>query len=303
MPAPVPRLNYQHLLYFWTVVRAGSIARACEELHLAAPTVSAQLRTLEARLGGKLLVKSGRTLVPTELGRLVYGYADEIFGLGADLLQAVARRPTDRPMRVGVGVVGAVPNEIAQPLLQAVFSARRPSTLICRAGTLEQLLPLLEAREIDAVVSDASLTSSARPRAYSHLLGACDVHWMAAPALARSLRSRFPRSLDGARILLPTTDSGLRRSLDRWLKRQRLRPDLGGEFEDYALLYELASAGLGAAPVPAVLVEQFRKESGLVPLGPARKVEVELYAISLEREIHHPAILALRERAAKLFED
>ena len=77
------RINYQHLLYFWAVVRAGSLTKACEELHLSAPTVSAQLRTFEERIGEKLLAKSGRRLVPTEIGRLVFSYADDIFGLGA----------------------------------------------------------------------------------------------------------------------------------------------------------------------------------------------------------------------------
>src|SRR5688500_1601809 len=81
MAVPIPRLNYQHLMYFWVVVRTGSLTKACAELHLAPPTVSAQLRTFEERIGEKLLVKSGRRLVPSELGRLVFSYADEIFNL------------------------------------------------------------------------------------------------------------------------------------------------------------------------------------------------------------------------------
>lgn len=94
MRSPIPRLNYQHLLYFWSVVRNGSLTKACTELHLSAPTVSAQLRTFEERLGSRLLMKSGRTLVPTEAGRLVFSYAEEIFALGADLLNALAQRPS-----------------------------------------------------------------------------------------------------------------------------------------------------------------------------------------------------------------
>ena len=60
MMAVIRRLNYQHLLYFWSVVRTGSLTRACEELALSAPTISAQLRTLEARLGEKLLAHEQR---------------------------------------------------------------------------------------------------------------------------------------------------------------------------------------------------------------------------------------------------
>lgn len=301
MALPIPRLNYQHLLYFWAVVRTGSLTKACEELHLSAPTVSTQLRTLEERLGEKLLVKSGRRLAPTEVGRIVYSYADEIFRLGGDLLNALAQRPTRRPMRVIVGVDDVVPKEIAQRLIQSTLALHHPVQLSCREGTLERLLESLHVHELDVVISDSPATPNIRMEAYNHLLGSCDAVWMAAPALARTLRPEFPKSLDGARILLPTADTAIRRSLDQWLDRQNVRPEIVAEFEDYALLREFARAGLGAAPVPEVLVETFRKESGLVQLGPARKVRAEFYAISLERKIKHPAILAICESAERLF--
>jgi LysR family transcriptional regulator, transcriptional activator of nhaA len=301
MALPIPRLNYQHLLYFWAVVRTGSLAKACDELHLAAPTVSAQLRTLEERIGEKLLVKSGRTLAPTEIGRLVYSYAEDIFGLGNDLLNAVAQRPTRRPMRVTIGVDDVVPKEIVQRLIEAIFSLPRPVQIACREGTLEHLLEALQAHELDVVLSDSPVTPSLHVRAYNHLLGTSPVLWMAAPALAKTLRQGFPRSLDGARILLPTSDTAIRRSLDQWLDRQNVRPEIAGEFEDYALLREFARAGFGAVPVPDVLVEQFSKESGLVLLGPAGRVRSEFYTISMERRLRHPAVLAISERAANIF--
>src|SRR6185437_8489548 len=130
--AQLPRLNYQHLLYFWTVVRAGSIARACEELHLSAPAISAQLKTLEGRLGEKLLVKSGRTLTATEVGRIVYGYANEIFGLGRDLLSALEQLPTHRPLRFTVGIDDVVPKEIVERLLEPALELGRPVRITCK---------------------------------------------------------------------------------------------------------------------------------------------------------------------------
>ena len=78
-------LNYHHLLYFWMVAKKGSIARACEELRLAQPTISEQLRALEENLGEKLSARQGRWLVLTETGQVVYRYADEIFALGSGL--------------------------------------------------------------------------------------------------------------------------------------------------------------------------------------------------------------------------
>jgi LysR family transcriptional regulator, transcriptional activator of nhaA len=301
MMAAIRRLNYQHLLYFWSVVRTGSLTRACDELALSAPTISAQLRTLEARLGEKLLEKSGRTLVPTEIGRLVYGYADEIFGLGRDLMDALEHRPTRRPLRLVVGIDDVLPKEIAHRLLEPALALKQPVRLVCREGTLERLVADLAIHEIDLVLSDAPITPSLSVRAYNHHLGTSDEWWMATPTLAKALRRGFPGSLDGVPVLLPTDDTAIRRSLDQWLDQHDVRPILIGEFEDYALLREFARAGHGFTSVPSVLREQFRRQYRFSPIGPASPVKAEFYAISVERKIKHPAIAAIVEHAKHVF--
>ena len=296
-----PRLNYQHLLYFWSVARTGSLTRACEELALSPPTVSAQLRTLEERLGEKLLVKSGRTLVPTEAGRVVYTYANEIFGLGRGLIEALEHRPTGRPLRMVVGIDDVVPKEIAYRLLEPSLGLKRPVRVTCHEGTLERLMADLVARESDVVLSDAPITPSLNVRGYSHPLGGCEELWMAMPGLSSSLRRGFPNSLDGAPVLLPTDDTAIRRALDQWLDKQGVRPIMIGEFEDYAMLIEFARAGHGFAPVPAVLEQPFRKLYGFSRVGVAHGVRAEFFAITVERKIRNPAVAAITANAAKLF--
>ena len=299
--ASLKRLNYQHLLYFWSVVRTGSITRACEELALSAPTVSAQLRTLEERLGEKLLMKSGRKLVPTEVGRLVYSYAQEIFGLGRELVEALEHRPSQRPLRLMVGIDDVLPKEIAQRLLEPALHLAQPVRITCREGTLERMVADLAVHELDVVLSDAPVTPTLNVRAYSHALGSCGVCWMATPAIAKSLRRGFPQSLDGVPILLPTEDTAIRRSLDQWLDKHGVHPLLAGEFEDYALLREFARAGHGFAPVPAVQEQQFRKQFGFVRVGMMQSVRAEFFAISVERSIKHPAVAAIVNGARDIF--
>ncbi|MGH8261046.1 MAG: LysR family transcriptional regulator [Steroidobacteraceae bacterium] len=299
--ASLRRLNYQHLLYFWTVVRAGSIARACEELHLSAPAISAQLKTLEARLGEQLLVRSGRTLVPTEIGRIVYGYAEEIFGLGRDLLSALAQRPTGRPLRLVAGIDDVMPKEIACRLLEPALRLAQPVRLICREGSLERLTADLATRDLDVVLSDAPLSPRPNIRAYNHPLGRCEVLWMGPSAAARKLRRNFPRSLNGVPVLLPTDDTAIRRSLDQWFDRHEVNPIVVGEFEDYALLREFARAGHGIAPVPAILAQRFHGRYGFAAAGRADGVEAQFFAISLERRIRHAALAAIVERAETAF--
>jgi LysR family transcriptional activator of nhaA len=295
------RLNYQHLLYFWSVVRTGSLTRACEELALSAPTISMQLRTLEQRLGEKLLAKSGRTLVPTEVGRLVFSYADEIFGLGQDLMEALDHRPSARPLRLVVGIDDVVPKEIAYRILKRTLAMKRPVRLSCREGTLERLAADLALHEVHVVLSDAPVTPSLNVRAYSHSLGTCEVVWMATPTLAKTLRRAFPESLTGVPVLLPTDDTAIRRALDQWLEKQDVRPVMVGEFEDYAMLREFARAGHGFAPVPSILEEQFRKEYGVARIGLAAGVKAEFYAISVERKIRNPAVAEMIEHGREAF--
>ena len=299
--AVIRRLNYQHLLYFWSVVRTGSLTRACEELALSAPTVSSQLRTLEERLGEKLLAKSGRNLVPTEVGKLVYGYANEIFTLGQELLGALEQRPSTRPLRLLVGIDDVLPKEIAYRIVEPGMQLKQPVRVVCREGTLERLVADLAVHDVDIVLSDAPVTPTLDIRTYSHSLGSCKVYWMATPALARTLRRGFPKSLDGVPVLLPTDDTAIRRALDQWFDRQGVRPLMLGEFEDYALLREFARAGHGFAPVPSVLEAQFRREHGFARIGMAQGVKAEFFAISSERKIRHPAVVAMTDSARQLF--
>ncbi len=295
------KLNYQHLLYFWSVVKTGSLTRAADQLALSVPTVSAQLRTLEARLGEKLLARSGRRLVPTESGRVVFTFAEQIFALGHELLDALEHRPSHRPVRLTAGIDDVLSKEMAQRLLEPALRLDQPLRITCREGTLERLAASLAMRELDVVLSDAPVTPSLNVRAYNHLLGSSSVCWMATPAIARSLRRGFPRSLDGVPMLLPTDDTAIRRALDQWLDQHDVRPLMVGEFEDYGLLREFARAGHGFVPVPVVQEAQFRREYGFQRIGAARPVTAQFYAISLERSVRHPAVAAVVAGARELF--
>ena len=102
-------LNYHHLLYFWTVVRKGGVSKAAEELHLSQPTVSAQVRSLETAIGEPLFTRKGRVQTLTDVGRVVYQHADEIFGIGRDLIDTLNGRPGQRAVPLTVGVANAVP--------------------------------------------------------------------------------------------------------------------------------------------------------------------------------------------------
>jgi LysR family transcriptional activator of nhaA len=292
-------LNYHHLFYFWKVVGAGSITRACEELRLAPPTVSAQLRSLEDQMGEKLLVRSGRSLVPTEMGRVVFRYAEDIFGLGLELMDAVKQRPTGKPLRLAIGVDDVLPKEIAHALIEPALRLPEKVRLLCREAGLERLVAELALHELDVVLSDAPVTPNLNVRAYNHALGDSEVIWMGTPALAKAYRRGFPRSLDGAPMLLPTDDTAVRRDIDQWCAAQAIRPVVVGEFEDYALLRVFGRQGTGVYPTFQILEKELKRRYSLQRIGLAKGVKGRFYAISVEKKVRHPAVAAICEAARR----
>ncbi|MCS6925891.1 MAG: transcriptional activator NhaR [Candidatus Binatia bacterium] len=295
-------LNYHHLLYFWVVAREGSIARACEELYLSQPTISAQLRALERALGEKLFTRVGRTLVLTEVGQVVFRYAEQIFSLGRELTDMLKGRSRGRPVRFVVGVVDVLPKLIAYRLLEPALRLADPVHIVCREDKADRLLADLAVHELDLVLADAPIGPTIKVRAFNHLLGECGVAIFATAKLATMYRRNFPRSLNGAPFLWPTDNTMLRRSLEQWFAAEDIHPSNAGEFEDSALLSEFGQRGIGLFPGPSVIEAEMQRRYGVQLVGRLDNVRERFYAISVERKLKHPAVIAISEAARqKLF--
>ena len=292
-------LNYHHLLYFWTVAREGSITRAAGALHLTQPAISAQLRTLEQALGEKLFERRGRHLALTDTGRLVYRYAEEIFSIGRELQETLAGRPTGRPTRLVVGVVDSMPKLMIYRLLEQAVRGAEPVRLMLREGTAERLLADLAIHAVDVVLSDAPVPPSVRIKAFSHLLGECGVTIFGTPTLLDAHRRRFPDSLDGAPFLLPMEGTTLRRSLDNWFAELDIRPNVVAEIEDSAVLKVFGQAGVGLFAAPTAVEREVRRQYGVRVVGRVEAIRESFYAISAERRIRHPAVLAISSSARR----
>jgi LysR family transcriptional activator of nhaA len=295
-------LNYHHLLYFWTVAKKGSIARAREELLLAQPTISGQIRALEENLGEKLFVRQGRRLVLTEAGQLVYGYADEIFALGSELKDVLKGRPRNHPLRLVVGLSDLIPKLIAYRILEPVLAIKGGVQIECYEDKPEKLLLSLAAHELDLVLTDAPTYSAVRVRVFNHSLGSSGVALFASPRLANFYRKRFPNSLTAAPFLLPMKNSVLRQMMDEWFETNSIRPRILGEFQDTALLTAFGQAGAGIFAAPVAIEREVQQRYRVAKLGELGTRAVEYYAISAERKIRHPAATVIAEVAKnKLF--
>lgn len=289
-------LNYHHLLYFWTVARAGSIARASEELRLAQPTISNQLKTLESTLGVKLLERQGRRLVLTDVGRTAFRYADDIFRTGRELQRAVKGLATGQRLRLVAGVADVIPKRMAALLLQPAVDAHPDLVLVCREGPMPQLLASLALHEIDVVIADVPASEEVKVKAFNHRLGDCGTTFFAQSRHA-SVRRGFPGSLRGAPMLLPAPGTALRRGLDAWFAGLGIAPAIAGEFDDSALMKAFGARGLGVFAAPSVIADVIRREYGVSIVGQSEEVRESFYAITVERRLRHPAVVAVAETA------
>jgi LysR family transcriptional activator of nhaA len=293
-------INYKHLHYFLQVAESGSVAAASRQLHLTPQTISSQVQLLADRLGGELFEKVGRRLALTETGQLALGYAQEIFSLGAELEAAVREKTRQgRTVEFRVGVADAVPKSIAYHLVEPALSVKAPVRIVCREWRLDRLLSELAVHTLDLVIADAPLPPTVSVKAFSHHLGGSRIAVFAARGLKSRSRKPFPDRLDGAPLLMPGEDSAVGQRLRTWFKLQGLRPRIVGEFDDSALAQEFGRQGVGYYLGPDVLADEIQSRLQVDRVGTIDEVEEQFYAISIERRITHPCVLAITRAARK----
>ena len=292
-------LNYHHLQYFWAVSQEGSVAKASEKLHVTPATISIQLRDLEKQLGVKLFRKAGRGLALTEMGTAVQSYANDIFATGQELLDMVHGRPGEGPILFRVGIKDVMPKLIAYQLLEPTLQTAQEIRVACHEGDVSRLIADLAIHKLDVVLSDTPIDPSMKVKAYSHLLGESDVVLVGTKDLAKKVRKDFPDSLNSTPILLPMKDTVLRRSLDIWFDENEIRPQIRGEFEDSAMMKIMGKACVGVFPVTAIISEEVQAMYRVESIAKVPGVTERFYALSVERKIKHPAVLAISEVARK----
>lgn len=290
-------LNYHHLLYFWMVARTGSVAEAARQLHLTSPTLSSQVRKLEESLGAKLFRPAARRLTLTDTGQTVFEYADQIFSLGRELAEFVRSGTTSGSLRLKVGATNSLPKLVVYRFLQPARSAEQPVQILCHEAELDKLLNDLVMHRLDVVLSDAPAPTSSGLKVFNHALGESAVAFFAHPdvidARPADDEAELIRRLRDLPMLLPPTTNPLRRALEQWFDSHHLLPRVVHEIADSALLKVFGQAGDGVFPAPAVVAEEICRQYGVMKLGETPTVREQFYAISTERQIQHPAVVAV----------
>ena len=292
-------LNYRQLHYFWVVARTGSIVRASEQLNLTPQTISGQISLLEQTFGVELFRKAGRQLELTEAGRRTLPYAEQMFQLGNELEAMLRTQPNEQQRLLRVGVADVVPKSIVYRLIAPTMELDEPIRITCREDKLERLLADLAIQRLDLVISDSPMPSHLDIKGYSQKLGECGISFFATAALAAGHADDFPRCLHGAPLLIPGQESMVRSRLLRWFAEQHLHPRIVGEFDDSALMQAFGQSGSGIFIAPSVIAEEVCRQYGVELIGQTDAVSESFYAISVERKVKHPGIVAITEGARR----
>ncbi|QQR90631.1 MAG: LysR family transcriptional regulator [Myxococcales bacterium] len=287
------QLNYQHLQYFWTVAREGSIVGASKVLHVSSPTISVQINQLESLYGHELLLRQGRSLRLTEKGHAVFKYADTIFRTGDELEKFLMGQPAGAPAHVDIGITPVFPKTVTWKLLQPILNMTPSCTVTFHEANQEALLNRLLGQQLDFFISDTTVDSQAGLKLHNHSLGESDVIIMGSSKLARRYRRNFPNSLNGAPFLLPTSGNALRRAMDNWFDNQRISVRVVADFDDYSLLKTAGAEGYGLFPFPSIVKKDAKSRFGAEQIGCAQGVVEKFYCVSTARKNVHPALALL----------
>ncbi|KDM90483.1 transcriptional activator NhaR [Photobacterium galatheae] len=284
-------LNYNHLYYFWMVCKQGSVTKAADALFLAPQTVTGQIRALEERLNGKLTKRVGRHIEPTELGQLVFKYADKMFDLSYEMLDIINYTQRENQL-LEVGVADALSKRLVSKILMAGIPEDERIHLRCYESTHEMLLEQLSQHKLDMILSDCPVDSTQSPGLFSKKLGESGMSFFCSnPDKPLS----FPACLEEYKLLVPGRRTAMGRKLHHWFDQQGITPNILGEFDDAALMKAFGAYRKSMFVAPSIYASEIEQLHAVREVKRVRAIREEYYVIFAERMIMHPAVKKICE--------
>jgi len=284
-------LNYNHLYYFYSVARDGSIAKASERLNLTPQTISGQITRFEAQIGVNLFDRKGKKLQLSEMGRLIYQQAEDIFLLGDELKNVLKTQEPAHYLSFTVGITDVIPKVLAYKLLSPALNMKKPVRLICNEGDQSSLLADLAINKIDLILTDQPLQLGGHIKASSQLLTQSQLTFFAAKRITSKFTEPFPLCLSGQPFLMQGKKSAVRQQLVSWLDKQNIATNIVAEFDDSALLKSFGQAGYGLFTGPTLIEDKIAAQYQVEIIGRTEEIKEQYYVILLDRKTKHPAIV------------
>ncbi|MDG1731933.1 MAG: transcriptional activator NhaR [Thalassotalea sp.] len=292
-------LNYNHLFYFYVVATEGSITKASTRLNLTPQTISGQITNFEANIGVNLFDRKGKKLFLSEMGLLIFSYAEEIFQLGDEIKNILKRKQPGLWHTFTVGITNVIPKVLGHQLLSPVLKMNESVRLICQEGEMNHLLADLSVNKIDCILTDQPLQLGSHVKAYNHQLVESGFTFFAAQSLLKTCNKEFPDNLSDLPWLIQSKKSAVRPSISAWLEKKNITPNIIAEFDDSALMKSFAKTGSGVFCSPTLIEDHIVEKYGVKILGRTAEIKESYYIISPERRLKHPAILEIVNSATE----
>ncbi len=271
------------------VHKKGSVAKAAETLCLTPQTVTGQIRVLEQRLNGTLFKRVGRNLEPTELGELVFRYADKMFSLSYEMLD-ILNYQKDNNILFEVGIADALSKALASRVLLSVVPSDGSMHLACYEATHESLMERLRAHKLDMILSDCAGESLKYPEILSKKLGECGVAFFS----STTYEQPFPACLEQGKLLIPGKRTSLGQQLHHWFDENGLDVTILGEFDDAAMMKAFGFFKKGIFVAPSIYKQDILAHD-IHLLGETNDIKEVYHVMFAERMIQHPAVKSLLE--------
>jgi LysR family transcriptional regulator, transcriptional activator of nhaA len=286
-------LNYNQLYYFYKIASLGSISQASKTLLISSPALSMQLKELEESLGTPLFIRSGKKLILTDAGSIVFEYASDIFKLGYELRDTIGDR-SNHPgrLRIEIGCQDSIPKMVVDELVAFLISEKKCQVML-REGNRERLLQMQNEYKLDLVLTNSvpqqenDYLSEARLLTREELIVVGHAKW-------KSIKSGWPQRLEQVPMVLPTFDSSTRQKLELYFKEHKLNIDKATE-------HDLAMRGIGVITGMKSGVHNLLKEKKLVELGKLAGLNEEIWMLMGKRKILNPlALFAMKNFSLEL---
>ena len=286
----MPRLNYNHLRYFWAVAHNGNLTRTAGQLHVSQSALSLQIRKLEEQLGHELFERRGKQLVLTEAGRLALDHADVIFAAGDELLSTLLHAAHPRAV-LRVGALATLSRNFQTRFLEPLFG-RDDVGMVVRSGQLADLLAQLEAHRLDVVLTNSVPPRDAATPWIVDLIDEQPVALVGFPERGRGRRD-LARLLAEEPLIVPTVETSIRAAFDALVHRLEVSPNLVAEVDDMALIRLLARRGEGLAVIPPIVARDELAAGTLVEVAQLPEIAEAFHAITLARKFPNPLLAEL----------
>jgi DNA-binding transcriptional LysR family regulator len=268
-------MEIRQLRYFEAVVRERHFTRAAEQLHIAQSALSHQVRQLERELGIELLVRTTRSVEPTEAGTLVAARARAVLAETDALRSEIDQLRGLVRGRVTVGAM-LFGGELDIPAVLVGFTASFPDVEVSvREGTAGRMLGLFADGSLDV-----AFALEAEPAEGVHRLELSSEELAVVTAPGHRLAGARPLRLTALRdepLIAFGPGSSTRALLDGAFAAAGVEPRIAVEGNDLALARLLVARGLGVAILPRSFVELPGPAVSVRPLSPALRMRVVLW--------------------------